>query len=365
MDRRRFLSQGATAALAGLALPRALGAVGAPPATNPRWYGFNLLEFFSGRGPQPFREQDFEIMAEWGFSFARIPMSYWNWSRPALDQWLRIDEAAFAHIDRLLDYGRSYRIHINLNLHRIPGYCVNNTEAEPLQLFTGPEEGQRQALAAAAHHWTYIASRYKGVPSTQLSFDLINEPPSSVSREKYLAVIRQLTAAVRAIDPGRRIVVDGFEYGNIPIQALAGDPEIFQSTHGYVPMQLTHYKASWVGDNSRWPEPTWPLQLSDNNRWDRARLEKHFQPWDDLNRRGVPVHVGEWGVYNRTPHGVTLAFMRDQLSLWKARGWGWSLWNLRGSFGVLDSGRGDVTYESYKGHRLDRRMLETLREGLR
>ena len=41
--------------------------------------------------------------------------------------------------------------------------------------------------------------------------------------------------------------------------------------------------------------------------------------------------------------------------------WGFALWNLRGSFGVADSERADVTYEDYKGHKLDRKMLELLR----
>jgi len=34
---------------------------------------------------------------------------------------------------------------------------------------------------------------------------------------------------------------------------------------------------------------------------------------------------------------------------------------LRGQFGVLDSGREDVTYEDFKGHKLDRRMPELLK----
>jgi endoglucanase len=39
------------------------------------------------------------------------------------------------------------------------------------------------------------------------------------------------------------------------------------------------------------------------------------------------------------------------------------LWNLRGSFGVLDSQREDVAYEDFRGRKLDRAMLELLREG--
>ena len=50
--------------------------------------------------------------------------------------------------------------------------------------------------------------------------------------------------------------------------------------------------------------------------------------------------------------------MNDLMSQWKAAGWGWAMWNFRGAFGILDSGRKDVEYEDYKGHKLDRKMLE-------
>jgi endoglucanase len=36
---------------------------------------------------------------------------------------------------------------------------------------------------------------------------------------------------------------------------------------------------------------------------------------------------------------------------------------LRGSFGVLDSGRTDVQYEDFRGHKLDREMLKVLQNG--
>ena len=52
--------------------------------------------------------------------------------------------------------------------------------------------------------------------------------------------------------------------------------------------------------------------------------------------------------------------MRDLLALWKDAGWGWSMWNLRGAFGIVDSERADVRYESFNGHKLDREMLELL-----
>ncbi len=94
---------------------------------------------------------------------------------------------------------------------------------------------------------------------------------------------------------------------------------------------------------------------------DRALLwEDYIRPWQALEAQRVGVMVGEWGAYHRTPHDVVLRWMEDCLRNWEEAGWGWALWNLRGPFGVLDSGREDVDYERFEGHRLDRRMLELL-----
>jgi endoglucanase len=92
-------------------------------------------------------------------------------------------------------------------------------------------------------------------------------------------------------------------------------------------------------------------------------FKERIQPWKQLEQKGVGVHVGEWGAFNRTPHKVVLAWMQDYLALWKDAGWGWSLWNLQGAFGVLDSQRADVEYESFRGHNLDREMLTLLQQG--
>ena len=60
-------------------------------------------------------------------------------------------------------------------------------------------------------------------------------------------------------------------------------------------------------------------------------------------------------------HALQGVLTADSLSLWQEAGWGFALWNLRGDFGVLDSGRTDVAYEDFKGRKLDRAMLELLR----
>ena len=105
---------------------------------------------------------------------------------------------------------------------------------------------------------------------------------------------------------------------------------------------------------------SWPLnengKIYDKNNL-RDSLNKNWQP---LIEKGGKVHIGEFGCHNRTPHDVALKWLNDLLAIFEENKWGWSLWNLQGSFGVLDSDRRDIKYENYKGHKLDRKMLDIL-----
>lgn len=89
-------------------------------------------------------------------------------------------------------------------------------------------------------------------------------------------------------------------------------------------------------------------------------IKEMIKPWQAAQAKGVGVIVGEWGCYNKTPHDVVLRWAEDNLANWKDAGWGWALWNFRGSFGILDSGRSDVKYEDFEGHKLDRKLLDLL-----
>src|SRR5882724_11623403 len=365
MNRRTFIALSATAA-AGLLL-NADCASAAPSATLraklqiPRWRGFNLTELTGGQRGGAFVESDFAWMAEWGFNFARLPMSYWTWSDPK--DWLKIDEAALAPIDQAVEWGKRYGIHVNLGFHRIPGYCVNGREQEPEQLFDSPRESMLKGLEAGAHHWRTFAKRYREIPSTRLSFDLFNEPPFMADRTRYAEIARALVAAIREQSPDRLIFADGADLGQTPIPEIV-DLGLVQSTRGYLPKMISHSTASWVpkAEFESFEKPVWPMVDASGVRWDRAKLRQELvEKWTPLVAQGVPVHVGEWGCYTQTPHAAALGWMTDLLALWKEAGWGWSMWNLRGAFGIVDSNRPDVAYENFHGHKLDRKMLELIR----
>jgi endoglucanase len=321
----------------------------------PRWRGFNLLDMFTTKSSGNFEENDFRWMAEWGFDFARIPACYTLWIED--DDVYRLNEPMLAKIDRVITLGQNYGIHISFNFHRGPGYSVNRERAEPFDLWKDQE-----ALDAFVFHWETLTKRYKGIPSEQLSFDLINEPPNpgsdGMTRGDHARVVRATVAAIRGIDPDRLIIADGLGYGRLPMPELA-DLGIAQSCRAYEPMGVSHYKASWVNGED-WPVPQWPGGWHYGASWDRADLEAAYAPWAELAAQGVGVHCGEGGTFNQTPHDVVLAWFRDVLEILTAHNIGYALWNFRGAFGILDSGRTDVDYEDWHGHQLDRALLELL-----
>jgi endoglucanase len=337
------------------------------PQSLRRWRGFNLQEKFTdrpdewanlapewGRRNEPFAESDFAWMAGWGFNFARLPMSYRCWTDPRDP--LRLLEQPLGDIDQAVEWGRRYGVHVCLNFHRAPGYCINGSLlAEPWDLWTDPK-----ALDIFVFHWTHFAARYRGIASEHLSFNLINEP-SRCTPDQYARVMRRAAGAIREVDPARLVVVDGlFGEAMRPATELGDLPNAVHANRGYAPFALSHYLAPWAGTPRQLP--AWPMR-TDAALWNAETLRRwSIQPWEELRTRGVPIVVGEWGCWNRTPHHVTLAWMRDFLTLWKSAGFGWALWCFRGSFGILDSHRSDVAHENWRGHQLDRKMLELLRE---
>lgn len=361
MHRRSFIQTSFTAAagVSQLTMIPPMDTLPDPkPDKLPRWRGFNLLEkFVAGTtGPEPagpYKERDFALIADWGFNFVRLPMSYHCWSAPDPARWTQLDERVLREVDQAVDFGKQYNLHVNLNLHRIPGYCVN-PPAEPLNLWT-----DERALEAAVFHWQHLAKRYKGRPNREVTFDLINEP--NTDEVSYIRVVTALVNGIRSVDPNRLIIADGLQYGNQPVPKLAG-LKVGQSTRGYLPMSVSHYKAEWAPMFNDLPPPTWPATWM-NTTWNADTLRKFaIEPWQKLQAQGVGVHVGEWGCYNKTPHDIALRWMEDQLKLWKDAGWGWSLWNFRGAFGVLNSDRADVAYKAYQGMKLDEKMLALLRK---
>lgn len=380
-NRRQFLKAASASVAASYLIPGTAFASSPRRAAEnklPRWKGFNLLDYFSPNPPRSNRgatsAEEFKWMADWGFDFVRIPMAYpryvkFDRSRPITpEEVLQFDEEQIEQIQELVHQAQSNGLHVSLNLHRAPGYCVNAGFEEPYNLWQ--DEEAQQAFYA---HWEMWARRFKEVSREKISFDLVNEPSyredmndqfgqrSPVPGDVYREVAQKALATIRSQNPDHLVIADGNDVGAKPIPEIA-DLDIGQSCRGYFPHYVSHYRAPWVWPNpDDAPMPVWPGEI-DGRQFGRADLEEFYRPWLEMVDQGVGVHCGECGCWRETPHEVFLSWFGDVLDILTERGIGYALWNFRGDFGILDSGRSDVEYEDWHGHQLDRKLLTLLME---
>ena len=347
----------------------------------PVWRGFNLLDFFN---PQPqaatdrnkTTADDLKWIAGWGFNFIRIPLAYpryLNFDRSRdikAEETISFDARVLEEIDRLVYMANNEGLHVSLNLHRAPGYCINAGFHEPFNLWK--DKAAREAFCS---HWAMWAERYASLSNEKISFDLLNEPAyiedmndqfatkGSVPGQIYYEVAAAAAAAIRKYKADRLIIADGNSGGNNVIPEL--EPlGLAQSCRGYWPGAISHYQAPWVWkDPSKAPLPVWPGTI-DGKYYGREKLEEFYKPWLDLKNRGTGVHCGECGCWKNTPHKVFLAWFGDVTDILLSNDIGFALWNFRGDFGILDSGRADIEYSDWYGHKLDARLLALITRSL-
>ena len=374
MKRRSFIATTAGSITAGM-FGKAAFSFAPPPNKLPKWRGFNLLDFFNPdpsnpRKPTP--DEHFKWMRDWGFDFVRVPIAYPVYldidraKNITVDDVYRLDQKMLDRIDVLVRNATKNNLHVSLNLHRAPGYCVNAGFNEPYNLWK-----DAAAQEAFNFHWNMWAKRYRGESKDKISFDLVNEPSmredmndqhskrTTVPGDVYRKVVMGAMDVIRKENNDRIIIADGNDVGAKVIPEIT-DLDVGQSCRGYHPGIISHYKAPWaMKDVDNLPEPKWPGQVG-NQYLSREMLEKFYEPWIKLVNSGVGVHCGECGCWNKTPHGVFLAWFGDVLDILTSNGIGYALWEFSGSFGVLNSGRTDVEYKDWYGEKLDGKLLELL-----
>jgi len=323
-------------------------------------YGFNFLWMFSkgydGNNPKAPNLQELDFVADHDFNFVRIPTDYRFWTKDF--DYTNPDESIFEnYIDKYLEACTKRGLHMSLNIHRAPGYCINGNHLEKHNLWA-----DKEAQDGFKYLWESFAKRYKGISNDQLSFDLLNEPPNigqyGCTREVHAEVMRDTIVAIRAIDPTREIILDGLEGGHTAMPELA-DVGAIHSGRGYTPFEVSHHKAEWVEGWQDMLPPHYPGEYN-GKEWNKEALKAFYKPWRDVEEMGVKIHMGEFGCYNKTPNDIALRWLADLMGVWKDFGWGYALWNFEGPFGIINHGREGARYENIKGFNVDRDLLDLM-----
>ena len=377
MNRRKFVKN-TSLGIAAVVLSGTKNFLHEKPKNKlPKWKGFNLTDFNT---PDPSNnrrittEDHLKWMRDWGFDFIRLPISYPYYlkfdrsKKITPEEVYQIDDASVGKVDKLVQLAHKYNLHVCLNLHRAPGYCINAGFNEPYNLWKDDE-----AQKAFYFHWNYWSKKYKNVSHEKISFDLLNEPSmredmndqhsksGPVPGELYRKVAKTAAEAIHKENEHHLVIADGNNVGNQPIIEIR-DLDIGQSCRGYYPHLISHYKAPWANkDPEHMIVPEYPGQVGDQYL-SRQMLEEYYKPWIELKNKGVGVHCGECGCWNKTPHDVFLAWFGDVLNILTTNEIGFALWEFIGDFGILNSGRADVEYQDWYGYKLDKKLLALLQK---
>ena len=322
------------------------------------WRGVNAVSMFYSPWNKTddcaygrYLESEFALFKKLGLNFARLPIDYrffvsaYDW-----EHWL---EEGLEKVDAAVEYGRKYGIHVNLCLYRAPGKI-----AYPAEKGTNAVTRDPVALEAFKRIWREFARRYKGIPNSELSFNLVNEP--SFSEKDFIHVFGETVDAIHKVDPGRFIILDGNRTATMPVPYFFNVPLTGQSFRGYAPHQFSHCGV-WYG-GARPGTVHWPKSADDKEAQWVVDGQAKMLAKQDCIPKDYPVMIGEFGCYAKMDHESCLKWMEAGFKEWKKRGYGWAIWDYDGPFGFVDSGRPDAEYIEIDGRKVDRKMLELLRQ---
>lgn len=287
-------------------------------------------------------ERDFKLIAQLGFTHVRLPID--NALLQSPDGSLR--EQGFAYVDRALDWARTYRLGVVIDLHPVPAPKV------------------AQDATAYTHFellWVAIARRYARRP-LNVVYELLNEPVET-NAQAWRDTSIKLVKAIRAEDRRHTIIVCGHNWSgpsDLPAIRPLDDDNIIYTFHFYLPHDFTHQGATWGSPHWR-PMRNVPYPLNQQNVQavltglpessaaplrrlaaegvDINWIDKQMQPVVDYQRQyRVPLYCGEFGVYRAySPPDARYRWLANVVKTLEKYRIGWAMWDYKGGFALLET----------------------------
>jgi endoglucanase len=176
--------------------------------------------------------EDIDFIARAGFNTVRIPLHYGLFMTGDGE----MTGEGWALLDRALAWIRDAHLYAIVDLHAAPGgqTGINHDDGSgyPLMFYV-PRHGD-----LTVRLWQEIARRYAGRPEI-LGFDLLNEPIApyhdvSLLNGRLEPFYKRLTLAIRAVDPGRIVFLNGSEWSaNFEVFGPPFAPNLAYTYHSF------------------------------------------------------------------------------------------------------------------------------------
>ena len=307
----------ATESMQRAALRRVLGEEG-----YRRFFDRFLLDFFG--------EADARFLASLGVNCLRVPFNYRHLEDD--DAPFTVKEEGLAHLDRVVDLCARHGIYTILDLHAAPG-CQNQDWHSDNPTHRAALWQHRHFQDRVVHLWEVLAERYRDVPAVA-GYNPLNEP-ADPSGEVIGPFYARLERAVRAVDPGHVLFLDGNRYSTDFSFLREPFPNSVCTAHDYA--------LPGIAREGVYPGTT------RGEHFDRDEVRRTFLRRTEFMRRtGTPIWIGEFGpLYTGDParDAQRYRLLQDQLDVYAEHGASWSLWTYKdvGAQGLVTV-RGDSPY---------------------
>ncbi len=213
----------------------------------------------SGAGYNDFRETDIKLVADSGFNFTRIFLSFSFLRFPDYPEDGRlVNENELRDLDQLIAWGIKYGVHIQISGSF---YLDEGGNAKT----DGSIASNDAQWAIMKDYWTMLARRYEGIPSKYLSFDLANETEPGEGDDFSYAKdkLGEMVSSVRAADPQRVLLYSFSGNPGADWVEAAASLGLAIGCHPYYPQYIatTGYEYAELNPYAcpSWPQPWFPM----------------------------------------------------------------------------------------------------------
>ncbi len=291
-------------------------------------------------------EQEIRDIREMGFGHVRLPLDF-----AALGfnlETRQFDESRLALLKARLQYFASQQLFVMMDLH---------LTSEEKKRLTTSEAGQE----TLDQFWDAFAAYLQPFTADQISVEILNEPEGDASAWWYQQ--DQVRRTIRRRLPNHTIVVSSVKWSHpteLVKQAPYGDANLVYAIHYYDPFIFTHQGTEFGWDSIKQLRhlsyPTRAANVQDvkaraersdtrdlltkyqQENWNAERIHADFarlNTW--ASRYGAKISLGEFGVWKQTaPEDARIEWTRDVRLAAESHGFGWTMWEFKGWFGVKD-----------------------------
>ena len=209
--------------------------------------------------------------------------------------------------------------------------------------------------------WRKLAAHYASRDPERVFFEVMNEPEVN-DAYRWAGIQARVAAAIREVAPRHTVIATGPNYSDIAdllaMHPLA-DGNVIYNFHFYDPHEFTHQGAGWgvpwwsyehgipypATEGSMQellkevPDPADRFHLENYwlDHWDAHRIRlliDEAAAWAHAN--DVPLICNEFGAFREHMDEVSrMNWIHDVRTALEADGIGWTMWDYRGSFGVV------------------------------